>query len=273
MEIINRSIQFFENYDNIILDYLIHFGLAILIFIVGRFISIFVSNQLRKILILKQVEPTIIKFTASSSRYTIMGLTLVAVLGQLGVQTSSIVAIIGAAGLAIGLALQGSLSNFAAGVLLILFRPFKVGELVMVSNIRGTVDAIQIFSTTILTPTGEAVTIPNSHVLATSIINFTRQPNRRIDLTIGIDYKADIKQVYQILLSSVERTPNITKDLGIIIRLDELAASSVNFLVMVWTNNDNYGPVRTLILENIKMDLDHHNINIPYQTLDVNIKQ
>lgn len=272
MEIINRSVQFFEKYDSVILGYVIHFGLAIVIFIVGRFIAMFISSQLRRILNAKNVEPTIIKFTSSTSRYIIMGLTLVAVLGQVGVQTSSIVAIIGAAGLAIGLALQGSLSNFAAGVLLILFRPFKVGELVIVSNIRGTVDAIQIFSTTILTPTGEAVTIPNSHVLATSIINFTRQPNRRIDLTIGIDYKADIKEVYQILQSAVERTPNVMKDLGIIIRLDELATSSINFLVMVWTDNDNYGPVRTLVLENIKNDLDHNNINIPFPTMDINIR-
>lgn len=272
MEIINRSVQFLENYNSIIFAYFIHFILAIIIFLLGRLLASFISNQLRKILIVKNVEPTIIKFTATSSRYIIMGLTLVAVLGELGVQTSSIVAIVGAAGLAIGLALQGSLSNFAAGVLLILFRPFKVGELVIVSNIRGTVDAIQIFSTTILTPTGEAVTIPNSHVLATSVINFTRQPNRRIDLTIGIDYTADIKQVYHVLQSAVERTPNIMKELGIIIRLDELATSSINFLIMAWTDNDNYGPVRTLILENIKTDLDHNNINIPYQTINVNVK-
>ncbi|WP_392558468.1 mechanosensitive ion channel domain-containing protein [Orbus mooreae] len=273
MDIINKLIQVVEKYDSVVLSYLLNIAFAILIFFLGRFISIFVSRQLRKILINKNVESTIIKFTTSSIRYAIMAFTLVAVLGQLGVQTTSIVAIIGAAGLAIGLALQGSLSNFAAGVLLILFRPFKVGELVIISGILGTVDAIQIFSTTIITPTGETVTIPNSQVLGTNIINYTRQPNRRIDLNIGVDYKADIKAVYDILKGSVEKTPDILRDLGVTIRFNELAGSSINFVVYVWVVNENYSTVRTVLLENIKNDLDANNINIPYPTMDLNIKK
>lgn len=273
MGILDKIIQFIEKYDSVVFGYLLHIVFAILIFLLGRFIAAFVSKQLRKILTLKDVEPTIIKFTSSFARYTIMGFTLVAVLGQLGVQTTSIVAIIGAAGLAIGLALQGSLSNFAAGVLLILFRPFKVGELVIISSIQGTVDSIQIFSTTIVTPTGETVTIPNNQVLSTNIINYTRQPNRRIDLTIGVDYSADIKDVYHILQNSVDKTPNILTDLGVTIRFNELAASSINFIVLVWTTNENYGAVRTVLLENIKMDLDSHNINIPFPTMELNIKK
>lgn len=273
MDIISKLIQFFEKYDSVVLAYLLNIAFAILIFFLGRFIAVFVSNQLRKILVNKDVEPTIIKFTASAVRYTIMGFTLVAVLGQLGVQTTSIVAMIGAAGLAIGLALQGSLSNFAAGVLLILFRPFKVGELVIISSIQGTIDSIQIFSTTIITPTGEMVTIPNSQVLATNIINFTRQPNRRVDLTIGVDYSADIKNVYQILNNSVEKTPNILKDLGVTIRLNDLAASSINFTVTAWVVNENYSSVRTTLLENIKVDLDSNNINIPFPTMDITIRK
>lgn len=265
-------IQFIDKYDSVVIGYVINFCFAILIFFLGRIISSFVSKQLRKILAARDVEPTIIKFSASSIRYTIMGFAIVAALGQLGVQTASIVAIIGAAGLAIGLALQGSLSNFAAGVLLIIFRPFKVGELIVLGSNQGTVDAIQIFSTTILTATGETVTIPNSQVLSTSIINYSRQPNRRIDLTIGVEYSADIKTVYQILQSSVDETDNILTDLSVTIRLNELAASSLNFIVQVWTTNDNYGSVKTKLLENIKSDLDSHHINIPYQTMDINIK-
>ncbi|RKS85922.1 small conductance mechanosensitive channel [Orbus hercynius] len=273
MNVFEKLAQFIEKYDSVVLEYLFHIGFAILIFLLGRFIASFVSKQLRKILLNRDVETTIVKFTSSSARYTIMGFTVVAVLGQLGVQTTSIVAIIGAAGLAIGLALQGSLSNFAAGVLLILFRPFKVGELVVISSIQGTVDAIQIFSTTIITPTGETVTIPNSQVLGTNIINYTRQPNRRIDLNIGVDYSADIKQVYSILQNSVEKTPKILKDLGITIRFNELGGSSINFVVYVWATNEDYSSVRTVLLENIKVDLDSSQINIPYPTMDVNIKK
>lgn len=273
MEFWQKVTQFIEKYDNTVIDYLLHIGFAIIIFIFGYFIASFISKQLRKALTNRDVESTIVKFTSSFTRYAIMGFTFVAVLGQLGVQTTSIVAIIGAAGLAIGLALQGSLSNFAAGVLLIIFRPFKAGELVVISGIQGTVDSIQIFSTTILTPTGETVTIPNNQVLSTNIINFTRQPNRRIDLTIGVDYSADIKDVYTILQSSVAKTPNILTDLGVTIRFNELAASSINFIVLVWATNDDYGVVRTQLLENIKIDLDSHNINIPFPTMELNIKK
>ncbi|WP_392552336.1 mechanosensitive ion channel [Orbus wheelerorum] len=268
-----KVIQFIEKYDSIVIDYLLHIGFAIIIFLIGRFIASFVSKQLRKILIIRDVEPTIVKFTSSSARYTIMGFTFVAVLGQLGVQTTSIVAIIGAAGLAIGLALQGSLSNFAAGVLLILFRPFKIGELVIISGIQGNIDAIQIFSTTIITPTGETVTIPNSQILSTNIINYTRQPNRRIDLTIGVDYSADIKDVYKILQGSIDKTSDILTDLSRTVRFNELGASSINFVIYVWVTNENYSAVRTALLENIKLDLDSNNINIPFPTMELNIKK
>ncbi|WP_392561321.1 mechanosensitive ion channel [Orbus sturtevantii] len=266
-------IQFIEKYDSTVVNYLLHIAFAIIIFIFGRFIASFISKQLRKMLDNRNVEPTIVKFTSSSARYCIIGFTLVAVLGQLGVQTTSIVAIIGAAGLAIGLALQGSLSNFAAGVLLILFRPFKIGELVVISGIQGNVDSIQIFSTTIITPTGETVTIPNSQVLSTNIVNYTRQPNRRIDLTIGVDYSADIKNVYKILQSSVDKTANILTNLGTTLRFNELGASSINFVVCVWVTNENYSAVRTKLLENIKIDLDSNSINIPFPTMALNIKK
>lgn len=273
MNLFDNFVQFTEKYDGVVISYLLNICIAILIFLIGRFVASFISKQLRKILTFRNVEPTIIKFSASSCRYAIIGFSLIAVLGQLGVQTTSIVAIVGAMGLAIGLALQGSLSNFAAGVLLIIFRPFKVGELVIISNNQGTVDAIQIFSTTILSATGEMITIPNSQVLSSSIINYTRQPNRRIDLTIGVEYTADIKEVYQILQSSVDKTDKILTNLGATIRLNELASSSINFIVQVWTTNEDYGTVRTKLLENIKVDLDSHNISIPYPTMEVNLKQ
>lgn len=270
-DLINNAISIIEKYDGVVLSYIAHFCFAILIFILGRAIARFVARQLRKILTNRNVDPTVVKFVSSLSYYAIIVMTLVAVLGQLGVQTASIVAIIGAAGLAVGLALQGSLSNFAAGVILIIFRPFKVGETVIINNQKGVIDSIQIFSTSIVTPTNELVVIPNSQVVGANIINYTRLPERRLDLVVNVGYDSDIRKVYEVLKQSVDKTSNILTNKEPTIRLDQLDASSMNFNVLVWTTNANYGPVKAELLENIKNGLTENDINIPYPTMDVNL--
>ena len=270
-DLINNAISIIEKYDGVVLSYIAHFCFAILIFILGRAIARFVARQLRKILTNRNVDPTVVKFVSSLSYYAIIVMTLVAVLGQLGVQTASIVAIIGAAGLAVGLALQGSLSNFAAGVILIIFRPFKVGETVIINNQKGVIDSIQIFSTSIVTPTNELVVIPNSQVVGANIINYTRLPERRLDLVVNVGYDSDIRKVYQVLKQAVDKTSNILTKKEPTIRLDQLDASSMNFNVLVWTTNTNYGPVKAELLENIKNGLTENGINIPYPTMDVNL--
>ncbi|MBI0095924.1 hypothetical protein B5S43_01755 [Gilliamella apicola] len=270
-DLINNAISIIEKYDGVVLSYIAHFCFAILIFIIGRAIARFVARQLRKILTNRHVDPTVVKFVSSLSYYAIIVMTLVAVLGQLGVQTASIVAIIGAAGLAVGLALQGSLSNFAAGVILIIFRPFKVGETVIINNQKGVIDSIQIFSTSIVTPTNELVVIPNSQVVGANIINYTRLPERRLDLVVNVGYDSDIRKVYQVLKQAVDKTSNILTKKEPTIRLDQLDASSMNFNVLVWTTNANYGPVKAELLENIKNGLTENGINIPYPTMDVNL--
>ncbi|MFQ1007876.1 hypothetical protein B6D12_05500 [Gilliamella apicola] len=270
-DLINNAISIIEKYDGVVLSYIAHFCFAILIFIIGRAIAKFVARQLRKILTNRHVDPTVVKFVSSLSYYAIIVMTLVAVLGQLGVQTASIVAIIGAAGLAVGLALQGSLSNFAAGVILIIFRPFKVGETVIINNQKGVIDSIQIFSTSIVTPTNELVVIPNSQVVGANIINYTRLPERRLDLVVNVGYDSDIRKVYQVLKQAVDKTSNILTKKEPTIRLDQLDASSMNFNVLVWTTNANYGPVKAELLENIKNGLTENGINIPYPTMDVNL--
>ena len=270
-DLINNAISIIEKYDGVVLSYIAHFCFAILIFILGRAIARFVARQLRKILTNRNVDPTVVKFVSSLSYYAIIVMTLVAVLGQLGVQTASIVAIIGAAGLAVGLALQGSLSNFAAGVILIIFRPFKVGETVIINNQKGVIDSIQIFSTSIVTPTNELVVIPNSQVVGANIINYTRLPERRLDLVVNVGYDSDIRKVYQVLKQAVDKTSNILTKKEPTIRLDQLDASSMNFNVLVWTTNANYGPVKAELLENIKNGLTENGINIPYPTMDVNL--
>lgn len=270
-DLINNTISIIEKYDGVVLSYIAHFCFAILIFILGRAIARFVARQLRKILTNRNVDPTVVKFVSSLSYYAIIVMTLVAVLGQLGVQTASIVAIIGAAGLAVGLALQGSLSNFAAGVILIIFRPFKVGETVIINNQKGVIDSIQIFSTSIVTPTNELVVIPNSQVVGANIINYTRLPERRLDLVVNVGYDSDIRKVYEVLKQTVDKTSNILTNKEPTIRLDQLDASSMNFNVLVWTTNANYGPVKAELLENIKNGLTENGINIPYPTMDVNL--
>ena len=269
--IANRIWLFIEKYDGVVISYIAHFCFAIVIFLIGRTIAKFVARQLRRILTNRHVDPTVVKFVSSLSYYAIIVMTLVAVLGQLGVQTASIVAVIGAAGLAVGLALQGSLSNFAAGVILIIFRPFKVGETVIINNQKGDIDSIQIFSTTIVTPTNEVVVIPNGQVVSANIINYTRLPERRLDLVVNVGYDSDIQKVYQVLSEAVNKTDNILKSKAPTIRLDLLDASSMNFNVLVWTLNANYGSVKAVLLENIKNGLTENGINIPYPTMDINL--
>ena len=269
--IANQIWLFIEKYDGVVISYIAHFCFAIVIFLIGRTIARFVARQLRRILTNRNVDPTVVKFVSSLSYYAIIVMTLVAVLGQLGVQTASIVAVIGAAGLAVGLALQGSLSNFAAGVILIIFRPFKVGETVIINNQKGDIDSIQIFSTTIVTPTNEVVVIPNGQVVSANIINYTRLPERRLDLVVNVGYDSDIQQVYQVLRAAVNKTDNILTSKAPTIRLDMLDASSMNFNVLVWTLNANYGSVKAALLENIKISLTENGINIPYPTMDINL--
>lgn len=269
--ILKQIVSLIDKYDGVVIGYIVHFCFAIIIFIIGRIIAKFISRQLKRILTIRQVDPTVVKFVSALSYYAIIIMTLVAVLGQLGVQTASIVAVIGAAGLAVGLALQGSLSNFAAGVILIIFRPFKVGETVVINNQRGVIDSIQIFSTSIVTPTNEVVVIPNGQVVSANIINYSRLPERRLDLVINVGYNSDIQKVYQVLNQAVNQTSNILTTKKPIIRLDVLDASSMNFNVLVWTLNENYGALKAELLENIKNALTENNINIPYPTMDVNV--
>ncbi|OCG23581.1 hypothetical protein A9G22_05920 [Gilliamella sp. App2-1] len=270
-DFLNYALSFIKKYDGVVFSYIAHFFFAIIIFAIGRTVASLLSNQLKRILFNRHVDPTVVKFVSALSYYVIIIMTLVAVLGQLGVQTASIVAVIGAAGLAIGLALQGSLSNFAAGVILIIFRPFKVGETVVINSLQGIIDSIQIFSTSIVTPTNELVVIPNSQVVSANIINYTRLPERRLDLVINVGYNSDIQNVYQVLKQAVGKTSNILTSKETTIRLDVLDASSMNFNVLVWTLNENYGTVKGELLENIKNGLTENHINIPYPTMDVNV--
>ncbi len=196
---INEASSWFINNQDLLIQYAVNLVAALLILIVGSIIAKVVSRMLGRVMKLRGIDVTVADFLAAMVRYSILAFTIVAVLGRLGVQTASVIAVIGAAGLAVGLALQGSLSNFAAGVLLVAFRPFKAGEYVDLGGVAGTVVQVQIFSTTLRTVDDKIIVVPNGKIIANNIINTSREPNRRTDMVIGVAYDADIDVVKKVL--------------------------------------------------------------------------
>ncbi|UNM97322.1 small-conductance mechanosensitive channel MscS [Ignatzschineria rhizosphaerae] len=255
--------------ETLIMDYIVDFAVALLILFVGLLIAKWVSRGISRMLSLRKIDATISGFIAAMIRYTIIAFTLIAVLGQVGIQTTSIIAVLGAAGLAVGLALQGSLSNFAAGVLLVIFRPLKAGEYVKVGSIEGTVTHVEIFSTTLLSADGHTIIVPNSNIIKENIINISREPDRRTDLIIGVAYDSQIEIVKKILNDIVANESRILQEKGITIRLNEMGASSLNYIVRYWTKNGDATTVRWELLEQIKNALDQNNIAIPFPQMEV----
>lgn len=257
-------------------DSVIHLGwnvvAAIILLFIGKLIARLLSRGLEKLLLRRQVDATIVHFFSALVRYITIAFTAVAALGRIGIETSSIIAVIGAAGLAIGLALQGSLSNFAAGVLLVSLRPFRAGEIVQIGLVIGTVEKVHIFSTTLLTADSKEVVIPNGKIIADNIINYSRHPYRRIDLIIGVDYQSRIADVKNVIHRIIEQDHRIDKTRDITVRLGELAPSSLNFYVRVWVPNAQYWSTYYDLLENIKEAMDENGINIPYPRMDVRVE-
>lgn len=256
-------------------DLLINFGIklavAIIIVFVGKLLSRLVSRGVSKVLGHKKVDKTVISFVESLVYGLAFTLTLIVAISHLGFNTSSLVAILGAAGLAIGLALQGSLSNFASGVLLISFRPFKAGDFVEVSGVAGIVEEVLIFSTKLRTGDNKTVIIPNGAITGGTITNYSAKPTRRIDLVIGVSYDANLAQTRQILADVVSKDERVLKDQDVTIGVSELADSSVNIVVRPWVQSGDYWPVYFDLLENIKVALDEAGIEIPYPHLSVQV--
>ena len=232
-----------------------------------------VSNTVNRVMVGRKIDATVADFLSAMLRYAIIAFTLIAALGRVGVQTASIIAVLGAAGLAVGLALQGSLSNLAAGVLLVMFRPFRAGEYVDLGGVAGTVLHVQIFSTTMRTVDGKIVVIPNGKIIAGNIINYSREPVRRNEFIIGVAYDSDIDQVKQLLTNIIESDERILKDRDMTVRLNELGASSINFVVRCWSKSSDLQNVYWDVLERVKRDFDANGISFPYPQMDVNFKR
>ncbi|WP_058969146.1 small-conductance mechanosensitive channel MscS [Type-D symbiont of Plautia stali] len=256
----------------LILSYAVNIVAAIVTIIIGMFIARIVSNTINRVLQARHIDATVADFLSALVRYGIIAFTLIAALGRVGVQTASVIAVLGAAGLAVGLALQGSLSNLAAGVLLVTFRPFKTGEFVDL-GVMGTVQNVQIFSTTLKTVDGKIVVIPNGKIIAANIVNFSREPIRRNEFIIGVAYEADVDEVIALLKEVVEADERVLKEMGIQIGLNELAASSLNFVVRCWSKSGDLQNVYWDLLKNFKRALDAKGIGIPYPQMDVHLHQ
>ena len=244
---------------------------ALVIFIVGRWIAKGLTKLVRRLMERSNIDPTLVKFTGSVIYIALLTFVILAALSQLGIQTTSFIAVLGAAGLAIGLALQGSLSNFAAGFLMILFRPFKVGDFIEGAGTMGTVEEIQIFTTTIVTPDNKTVIVPNSKMTGDNIINWTVKGTRRVDMVFGIAYNDDIDKAKEIMSDVLSKEGRILKTPEPTIAVSELADSSVNFVVRPWVKADDYWSVYFDITENTKKALDAAGLTIPFPQRDVHV--
>ncbi|EJG2188015.1 small-conductance mechanosensitive channel MscS [Citrobacter freundii] len=259
--------------QELLLSYAVNIVAAITIVIIGMIVARIVSNTVNRLMLARKIDATVADFLSALVRYGIIAFTLIAALGRVGVQTASVIAVLGAAGLAVGLALQGSLSNLAAGVLLVMFRPFRAGEYVDLGGVAGTVLNVQIFSTTMRTVDGKIVVIPNGKIIAGNIINFSREPVRRNEFIIGVAYDSDIDLVKKILTDIIQSEDRILKDREMTVRLNELGASSINFVVRVWSNSSDLQSVYWDVLERIKREFDANGISFPYPQMDVNFKR
>lgn len=244
---------------------------ALAIFIIGRWIAKAITNMIRKALAKTDMEDTLERFLCNIVYSILLIVVVIAAIGQLGVETTSLLAIFGAAGLAVGLALQGSLSNFAAGVLIVAFRPYKVGDFVEAGGESGTVDEVQIFTTILKTPDNKKVIVPNAQVMGGTITNYSALGTRRVDMVFGIGYDDDIDKAYSVLKQIIDADDRILKDPAYTIALNELADSSVNFIVRPWCNGSDYWGIYNDVHEQVKRKFDEAGLSIPYPQQDVHM--
>lgn len=244
---------------------------AIVIFIVGRIVARIVSNVIGKMMVKGKVDETLVKFAKNMIYIALMVFIILAALEKLGINTTSFAAIIAAAGLAIGLSLQGTLGNFASGIMLILFRPFKVGDFVEAGGVAGVVEEIQIFSTKMKSGDNKEIIVPNGQIVSNTITNYSAKDTRRIDLVIGVGYGDDLKKVRAVLEDILGKEERVLNDPEPTIGLLELGDSSVNFAVRPWVNTGDYWPTLFALQEEIKIRFDNEGISIPFPQQDVHL--
>jgi small conductance mechanosensitive channel len=244
---------------------------AIVIFILGRWVAMGVANLIKRVMIRSKVDDTLVSFVRNLSYIALLAFVIIAALNQLGIQTASFIAVLGAAGLAIGLALQGSLGNFAAGVLMIIFKPFKVGDFIEGAGTAGTVEKIEIFTTQLKSPDNKTIIVPNAKMTGDNIVNYTMKGTRRVELVFGISYDDDIDKARSIIQEVIDQDERVLKNPEPQIVVAELADSSVNFKVRTWTSSDDYWSFFFDTTEKVKKRFDAQGVTIPFPQRDVHV--
>ena len=244
---------------------------AIVILIVGRWVAKLLANLVEKALIKAKVDKTLTKFANNLCYIALLVFVFIAAEGKLGVPIIQFAVVLGAAGLAIGLALQGSLANFASGVLMLIFKPFKVGDFVEVAGAKGTVAEIQIFNTVVTSPDNVKIIVPNAQVTGGNILNYSVNGTRRVDLIVGVSYEDDLKKAQEVIEQVLTLDGRVLKDPPATVAVSELGDSSVNFVVRPWVKSADYWDVYFDITAKVKLSLDQNGISIPYPQRDVHM--
>jgi len=257
--------------DTYIIPWGISIFIAILVYIIGKIIVSVLVNVLGKVMARSEYDDMLINFVKAIATAVLMLFVIIAALDQLGVDTTSLAAILAAAGLAIGLSLQGSLQNFAAGVMLLVFKPFKTGDFVDAGGDSGVIKSISIFTTVMTTPDNKEIIIPNGAIYSGNITNYSAKDTRRIDMVVGIGYDSDLRKAKAILNEMVATDERILKDPAPTVAVAELADSSVNFVVRPWVASADYWGVKFDFNEAVKLRFDAEGITIPFPQMDVHV--
>ncbi|MEM1263151.1 MAG: mechanosensitive ion channel domain-containing protein [Pseudomonadota bacterium] len=262
-----------EQFQPMVVDAAIALVKAIAFFVIGRWVAKAVTKAVKKAMARSDVEDTLETFVGNIVYTVLMAAVLLGVISTLGVEVTSLVALLGAAGLAVGLALQGSLSNFAAGVLIILFKPYRVGDYIEAAGVAGSVESLQIFTTVLKTPDNKVVIVPNSQVTDGVITNYSTNDTRRLDLIAGVSYSDDLDKVRNVLTEIIDESQYVLDTPAPTIAVSELADSSVNFVVRPWVKTADYWNAHFTITETIKKRFDAEGISIPFPQQDVYVHQ
>lgn len=265
--------HWFLDNQQMLIDFALKLIVALAIVFIGKLVASLVRDGVVKVMRIRGMDETIISFLSSLLYGTLFIIVIIAAISHLGFNTTSLVAIVGAAGLAIGLALQGSLSNFASGVLLIILKPFKSGDFIDVASVTGIVEEIHVFSTKLRTGDNKTVIIPNGKITSSTITNFSTKPERRLDLVIGVSYDADLAKTKALLTKITSEHELVLKNKEVVIGVQELAESSVNFVVRPWVTSADYWSLHRDLLQKIKVALDDAGIEIPYPQLSLHLRK